>query len=154
MSVYEFSAPSIRGEQIELSAYAGKVLVIANTASKCGLTPQYEGLQALYEKYADRGLVVLGFPCNQFAEQEPGSEAEVESFCKLNYGVTFPLFAKSDVNGDDALPLFKHLVEGTGGADIAWNFTKFVIDREGRVAKRFEPKETPESMASEIESLL
>jgi len=154
MSVYEFSAPSIRGEQVDLSAYAGKVLVISNTASKCGLTPQYEGLQALYEKYADRGLVVLGFPCNQFAEQEPGTAEEVESFCKLNYGVTFPLFAKSDVNGDDALPLFKHLVAETGGQDIAWNFTKFVIDREGRVAKRFEPKETPESMASEIESLL
>lgn len=154
MSVYEFSAPSIRGEQVELSAYAGKVLVIANTASKCGLTPQYEGLQALYEKYADRGLVVLGFPCNQFAEQEPGTAEEVESFCKLNYGVTFPLFAKSDVNGENALPLFKHLVAESGGQDIAWNFTKFVIDREGRVAKRFEPKEAPESMETEIESLL
>ncbi|MDI4645411.1 glutathione peroxidase [Cohnella hashimotonis] len=154
MSVYEFKAPSIRGEQVDLSEYQGKVLVIANTASKCGLTPQYEGLQALYEKYGDQGLVVLGFPCNQFAEQEPGTEAEVESFCKINYGVTFPLFAKSDVNGDEALPLFKYLKGETGGADIAWNFTKFVIDREGRVAKRFEPKETPETMAGEIESLL
>lgn len=154
MSVYEFSAPSIRGEQVELSAYEGKVLVIANTASKCGLTPQYEGLQALYEQYGDKGLVVLGFPCNQFAEQEPGSASEVEQFCKINYGVTFPLFAKSDVNGEDALPLFKHLVAETGGQDIAWNFTKFVIDREGRVVKRFEPKETPESMTAELEALI
>ncbi|MDG0813164.1 glutathione peroxidase [Cohnella rhizosphaerae] len=154
MSVYEFKAPSIRGDQVDLSEYRGKVLVIANTASKCGLTPQYEGLQALYEKYKDQGLVVLGFPCNQFAEQEPGTEAEVESFCKLNYGVTFPLFAKADVNGDEALPLFKYLKGETGGADIAWNFTKFVIDRDGRVAKRFEPKETPETMAADIESLL
>ncbi|MEK0314203.1 glutathione peroxidase [Cohnella sp. 56] len=154
MSVYEFTAPSIRGEQVELSAYEGKVLVIANTASKCGLTPQYEGLQALYEQYADQGLVVLGFPCNQFAEQEPGSASEVEQFCKINYGVTFPLFAKSDVNGENALPLFKHLVAETGGQDIAWNFTKFVIDREGNVVKRFEPKETPESMTAELEALL
>lgn len=168
MTVLDHSLQTIKGEQQSLADYKGKVLVVVNTASKCGLTPQYEGLQQLYEQYRERGLEILGFPSNQFAGQEPGSNEEVARFCQLNYGVAFPMFAKTDVNGPDAHPLFKQLVEeapyqgadaGTAGGsgdsnDIKWNFTKFLIDREGRVVKRFEPKVEPAAMAADIEKLL
>ncbi|MGG1313243.1 MULTISPECIES: glutathione peroxidase [Cohnella] len=156
MSVYDFKAKTIRGEEISLETYKGKVLLIVNTASKCGLTPQYEGLQALYERYKDEGLVILGFPCNQFKEQEPESEEKIEAFCKLNYGVTFPLFAKVDVIGDNAHPLFKYLTS-RGPAehfDIKWNFAKFLVDREGNVVERIDPQVTPAEIEGKIKSLL
>ncbi|PAD77276.1 MULTISPECIES: glutathione peroxidase [Paenibacillus] len=158
MSVYDYTAEDTKGNAISLADYKGKVLVIANTASECGLTPQYGDLQKLYEEYGDRGLVVLGFPCNQFGGQEPGTSEQAASFCQLNYGVTFPIFAKIDVNGSHAHPLFQYLKAEQPGPqesdEIAWNFTKFLVDREGRVAARFEPRETPESMRSTVESLL
>ncbi|GFN32807.1 glutathione peroxidase [Paenibacillus xylaniclasticus] len=163
MSVYDYTVNNAKGEPVSLSAYKGKVLVIVNTASQCGLTPQYEGLQELYEKYAPRGLEILGFPCNQFGGQEPGSNDEIQSFCTLNYGVTFPILAKVDVRGETAIPLFRYLsdaapVEAPEGEvqdnDPKWNFTKFVIDREGQVAARFEPRQTPESMEELISGLL
>ena len=181
MSIYDFKLKKINGEEISLDKYKGKVLIIANTASKCGFTPQYEGLENLYEKYNSKGLEVLGFPSNQFAEQEPGSNSEVESFCKLNYGVTFQLFSKIDVRGDSADPLFKYLSEaapfkglnlnhpnGKGlnsvleekfpeyliGNSIKWNFTKFLIGRDGSIVGRFEPTTEPVEMAPEIEKLL
>jgi glutathione peroxidase len=156
MSVYDFKVRTIRGQETTLGEYKGKVLLIVNTASKCGLTPQYEGLQKLYEKYSDRGLVILGFPSNQFKEQEPDSEEKIEQFCKLNYGVTFPLFAKTEVIGDNAHPLFAYLTS-RGPADqfdIKWNFAKFLIDRDGNVVKRFDPKLTPEEIESEIAAQL
>ncbi|MCC3373445.1 glutathione peroxidase [Cohnella sp. REN36] len=181
MSVYDYSARSIKGEPVSLSAYRGKVLVIVNTASKCGFTPQYEGLEALYQQYRDQGLEILGFPCDQFGGQEPGSDAEVEAFCKLNYGVTFPLFEKTLVRGPEAAPLFHYLTDQApfegfdtqtpGGAKmqaflqeklpeyyegdgIKWNFTKFLVDREGRVVGRFESTVDPASLSSRIEALL
>ncbi|WP_127531231.1 glutathione peroxidase [Paenibacillus kobensis] len=163
MSVYEYTVNNAKGEPVSLSAYKGKVLVIVNTASQCGLTPQYEGLQALYEQFAPQGLEILGFPCNQFAEQEPGTNEDIQSFCKLNYGVTFPIFAKVDVRGETAIPLFRYLsdsapVEAPEGEaqdnDPKWNFTKFVIDREGQVAARFEPRETPAAMEAALAELL
>jgi glutathione peroxidase len=178
MSVYGYSARSIHGEPVELSSYKGKVLVIVNTASKCGFTPQYAALQALHEKYQSRGLEVLGFPCDQFGGQEPGSESEIEEFCQLNYGVTFPLFEKSLVRGPDATPLFQYLSETApfagfdergarlqsilqerlpeyyAGNGIKWNFTKFLIDRQGNVVKRFESPVLPADMESAIEALL
>ena len=157
-TVYDFSAESIDGSQVQLADYKGKALLIVNTASKCGFTPQYKGLQALYEKYRDRGFEVLGFPCNQFQHQEPGSEEEIKNFCELNYGVGFPLFAKIDVNGENAHPLFSYLTEALpgllGSKKIKWNFTKFLIDREGKPVKRFAPSTTPESIESDIEKLL
>lgn len=157
-SIYDFTARSIDGEAISLGDYRGKVLLIVNTASKCGFTPQYEGLAKLHEDYADRGLAVLGFPCNQFGAQEPGDEAEIANFCTLTYDVKFPMFAKVDVNGDTAHPLFKHLkaqAKGVLGTEaIKWNFTKFLIDREGKVIDRFAPTTTPEALKGEIEKLL
>jgi len=152
-SVYDYEARTIGGAEISLRDYEGKVLVIANTASECGLTPQYEGLQKLYEQYKDRGLVVLGFPCNQFGGQEPGSNSDVQAFCTLNYGVTFPMFEKVDVKGPDAHPLFVHLTGGDG-EQVPWNFTKFLIGRDGSLAKRFEPQSQPSDMAGDIEQLL
>ena len=150
MSVYEYHATNTKGQEVSLDQYAGKVLVIANTASQCGLTPQYGELQELYDQYSQQGLQVLGFPCNQFGGQEPGTSEEAESFCQLNYGVNFPIFAKIDVNGEDTHPLFQYLKsEQPGpneGGEIAWNFTKFLVDREGKVVQRFEPRDTPESM--------
>ncbi|WP_339318505.1 glutathione peroxidase [Paenibacillus sp. FSL R10-2734] len=158
MSIYKFSGVTPSGKEVSFTEYEGKVLLIANTASKCGLTPQYGDLQKLYEQYGDQGLVVLGFPCNQFAGQEPGTSEEAEEFCQINYGVTFPVFAKVDVNGPNANPLFNYLKEqqpGTGdSSDISWNFTKFLIDRDGNVVARVEPKESPETMKEHIESLL
>jgi len=157
MSVYDVAVKTIAGEQQTLAEYKGNVLLIVNTASKCGLTPQYKGLQALHERYQDQGLVVLGFPCNQFAGQEPGSEEEIAQFCDLNYGVSFPLFAKVDVNGPHTHPLYQylksHAPEGNG-EDIEWNFAKFLVSRDGQVAKRIGPRVQPEELADDIESLL
>ena len=158
MSVYDYTAKSITGEDIPLSNYKGKVLLIVNTASECGFTPQYKGLQELYIKYKDRGLEILGFPCNQFGAQEPGSEQEIAAFCERNYGVTFPMFAKIDVNGDNAHPLFQYLKKEAPGIlgtkSIKWNFTKFVVDKNGNVIDRYDSTTTPESLAKVIEPLL
>jgi len=179
-TIYDFTAETNSGEQLSFSQYKGDVLLIVNTASKCGFTPQYDGLEAIYKKYASKGFVVIGFPCDQFGHQEPGSNEEIEEFCRLNHGVTFPLMAKSDVNGENANEVFKWLYSekpfaGFGDSDtgkfmdgmlsrsnpdyasnpdIKWNFTKFLIDRKGRVVARFEPVVTPEELESEIEALL
>jgi glutathione peroxidase len=158
VSVYDFSAKTIRGEEQSLADYRGKVLLIVNTASKCGFTPQYKELQELYEQYRDRGFAVLGFPCNQFGHQEPGTEEEIEEFCQVNYGVTFPMFAKVDVNGENAHPLFQYLKEKAPGVfgtkAIKWNFTKFLVDRNGNVVARFASQTRPSELKSEIEKLL
>lgn len=157
-NLYSIALKTQDGRETSLEEYRGKVLLVVNTASKCGFTPQYQGLQALHEKYRERGLVVLGFPCNQFGQQEPGSDEDIQQFCELNYGVSFPVYAKLEVNGPDAHPLFVHLkreapgILGTEG--VKWNFTKFLVDREGRVVKRFAPKDKPEALTSEIEQLL
>ena len=152
------SASTLDGKAVALDDYAGKVLLVVNTASQCGFTPQFAGLEALYARYKERGFEVLGFPCNQFGAQEPGTADEIGSFCQKNYGVTFPMFAKVEVNGDDAHPLFQHLKKEArgllGSEGIKWNFTKFLVDRDGSVVKRFAPAATPESLAAEIEALL
>ena len=157
-TVYDFKAKTLAGDEIPLSNFRGQVLLIVNTASKCGFTPQYEGLEKLYEKLHGEGLTVLGFPCNQFGSQEPGTESEIGAFCQKNYGVSFPMFAKIDVNGDDAHPLYKFLKKEEKGVlgtqAIKWNFTKFLIDRDGRVVRRFAPNATPESIRPDIERLL
>lgn len=157
-SIYDFTVRTIAGQPQALADYAGKVLLIVNVASRCGFTPQYAGLEALYRQYGERGLVVLGFPCDQFGHQEPGSEAEIKEFCDLNYDVTFPLFAKIKVNGDDAEPLYQHLKaeeKGFLGSEfIKWNFTKFLIDGHGQVVKRYASTTSPESLAPDIEALL
>jgi len=157
-SILEFSSRTLDGKPLELADYAGKVLLIVNTASNCGFTPQYAGLEALHRKFAARGLVVLGFPCNQFGAQEPGSEVEIGAFCEKNYGVTFPLSEKVEVNGEGAHPLFKYLTKEAPGllgtTAIKWNFTKFLVDREGNVVERFAPATKPEELASKIEALL
>jgi glutathione peroxidase len=157
-TVFDFTAQDIAGKDIDLSAYRGKVLLIVNTASKCGFTPQYKGLQALFEKYRERGLEVLGFPCNQFGHQEPGDEAAISEFCELNFGVDFPLFGKIDVNGDNAHPLYRHLKEEApgllGSKAVKWNFTKFLVNRDGKVVKRYAPTDKPESLAKDVEALL
>jgi glutathione peroxidase len=160
-SVYDFSAQSLDGQNVPLAQYRGQVLLIVNTASKCGFTPQYTGLEKLYRAYKDRGVTVLGFPCNQFGTQEPGGSAEIAQFCNLNYGVSFPLFAKIDVNGSNAHPLYKFLKCAKGGilgalgfGAIKWNFTKFLVDREGRVVDRFGSATTPENLAPAIDKLL
>jgi glutathione peroxidase len=156
--IYGFKVQTITGEKIALDSYKNQVMLIVNTASKCGLTPQYEGLEELYANYKDQGLVVLGFPCNQFGGQEPGSESDIESFCQLNYGVSFPMFAKIDVNGDDADPLFKYLKKSQkgllGSEKIKWNFTKFLVNREGDVIARFAPTVKPKDLEKDIEGLL
>ncbi|MFS1514608.1 glutathione peroxidase [Chengkuizengella sp. SCS-71B] len=158
MSVYEYTVQTIKGEEKSLQDFEGKVLLIVNTASKCGFTPQYKQLQELHETYNEQGLVVLGFPCNQFGEQEPGEESDIESFCELNYGVTFSMFAKVDVNGKDAHPLFTYLKEVApgllGSKGIKWNFTKFLIDKSGKAVARYAPKTNPLEMKNEIEKLL
>jgi glutathione peroxidase len=153
----EFSATTLEGQEQDLSAYAGQVALVVNTASECGFTPQLEGLETLYREYAEQGLVVLGFPCNQFGGQEPGSEAEIGEFCQRNYGVTFPMFAKVDVNGDEAHPLFEWLKTERGGllgSAIKWNFTKFLVGRDGEVIKRFGSRTKPEALSSDIETAL
>ena len=158
MNIYQFSAQNIKGEEQSLEQYRGKVIVVVNTASKCGFTPQFEGLQNLYEKYKDRNFVILGFPCNQFGGQEPGGEEEIQSFCQRNYGVDFPMFAKVDVKGDNAHPLFQYLSEKAPGIlcskAIKWNFTKFLIDKDGEPVQRFSPKTAPKDLEHDIEQLL
>jgi glutathione peroxidase len=158
MNVCNFAAESLDGQPAPLADYCGRVLLIVNTASKCGFTPQYAGLEALYRKYKDRGLVVIGFPCNQFGAQEPGDAAEIASFCSLTYDVSFPMMSKIDVNGPKAHPLYVWLKDEKKGVlgtkAIKWNFTKFLIDREGRVAGRFAPSATPQSLERAIEALL
>lgn len=181
MSIYNIPLETIQGQAANTSDYEGKVLIVVNTASKCGFTPQYEGLEALYKKYQAQGLEILGFPSNQFGGQEPGDHAEVESFCQINYGVSFPLFAKTDVKGSDTHPLYKTLIQAApfqgfntddqAGArfqgmfeqrmphelttdDVKWNFTKFLVDRQGQVVRRYESYETPASMTADIEKLL
>lgn len=181
MSIYSYDVETIKGEQVSMEQYKGKVLVVVNTASKCGFTPQYSDLQKLYEQYKDQGLEILGFPSNQFGEQEPGANSDVQSFCEINYGVSFPLFSKIDVRDETAHPLFRYLTEqapfdgfntneASGkmlnaflseklphfleGNAIKWNFTKFLIDREGNVVKRFESTDEPLAMTADIEQLL
>ena len=177
MSVHSFQANLSNGEEVSLDTFKGKVLLIVNTASKCGLTPQYEGLEKLYDTYKEKGFTVLGFPCNQFGGQEPGTDEEISTFCSLNYQVEFPLFQKIEVNGENAHPLYKYLREQAPeeeidtnsalykhlhdnapelleGSTIKWNFTKFLIDQEGKVVKRFSPTTTPEEMEKDIKALL
>ncbi len=177
MKVYDFKMKSIKGEMIDLSEYKGKVMLIVNTASQCGFTGQYEGLEALYRKYKDEGLVILGFPCNQFLGQEPGVDGEIAEFCSVNYGVSFPMFSKIEVNGENADPLYKYLKEQAGfegfpdkeigdkltsileenspefleGDEIKWNFTKFLISRDGETIRRFESSVTPEEVEKHLE---
>lgn len=157
-SVYDFTMDRLNGKPQPLEDYKGKVLLVVNTASKCGFTPQFEGLEKLYKDLKDKGLEILGFPCNQFGKQDPGSDEEIGEFCQINYGVSFPMFSKIDVNGDGAAPLYKHLkavkpgMMGTKG--IKWNFTKFLIDRDGNVVKRFAPADKPGAIRKEIERLL
>ena len=178
-TIYQFTAQSNQGEEVSFADYRGKVLLVVNTASKCGFTPQYDGLEALYQKYKDQGLVVVGFPCDQFAHQEPGSDAEIEEFCRLNHGVTFPLMKKVDVNGPEETPVFTYLksvapteeykglkakaahtmLKGISksakkDSDILWNFTKFLINRDGSVVKRFAPVAEPESFEKDIQEML
>ncbi|WP_019139509.1 glutathione peroxidase [Noviherbaspirillum massiliense] len=157
-SIYDIQAPSLTGTPVDLASFRGKVLLIVNTASKCGFTPQYQGLEALYKQFKDKGFEVLGFPCNQFGRQEPGTADEIGTFCERNYGVSFPMFAKVDVNGDGAHPLFRHLKSAAPGIlgtqAIKWNFTKFLVKKDGTVYKRYAPKTPPQELISDIESLL
>jgi glutathione peroxidase len=157
-TVYDFSATSIEGKPVELSSFKDKVLLIVNTASQCGFTSQYQGLQALYDKYASKGVEVLGFPCNQFGAQEPGSAADIQSFCQTRFGVSFPLFEKIDVNGANAHPLFQYLTKAAPGilgtAGIKWNFTKFLVDGNGNVVKRYASATEPKDIEKDIEALL
>jgi glutathione peroxidase len=157
-TVYEFSATTIDGKPRSLSDYRGKVLLVVNTASKCGFTPQYKGLEAIYRQFNERGFAVLGFPCNQFGEQEPGEDATIAEFCERNFGVSFPLFAKVDVNGADAHPLFKHLTSEKkgllGSTAIKWNFTKFLIGKDCRVIERYAPTTAPEDLIKDVEKAL
>ena len=177
--IYDFKALNNKGAEVDFAQFEGKVLMIVNTASKCGFTPQYDGLEALYQKYKDQGLVIIGFPCDQFAHQEPGSNEEIAEFCRINHGVTFPLMGKIDVNGSNAHPVFVYLKESAQpeeskglkakatallfkaisksvekDSDIKWNFTKFLISRDGSVIKRFEPTTTPEAIEKDIQGML
>lgn len=158
MSLYDFSVTTIDGKETTLHPYKGDVLLIVNTASECGLTPHYEGLQRLYETYEKRGLTVLGFPCNQFAGQEPGDETQIKQFCETRYGVTFPMFAKIDVKGENAHPLYTYLMahapESDRTGDIEWNFVKFLIDREGNIVRQYSARTEPAEIAKDIENLL
>jgi len=154
--IYQFSANTLHGKPVSMKEYAGKVVVVVNTASQCGLTPQYQGLQKLYDDYADQGLVVLGFPCNQFGKQEPGDSEAIGSFCETNYGVSFPMFEKIEVNGPGAHPIFRYLCDQLGGfgKSIKWNFTKFVIGRDGKPIARFAPITKPAKLESTIKKAL
>ncbi|MBE2261054.1 MAG: glutathione peroxidase [Candidatus Accumulibacter sp.] len=156
--IHDFTADRLEGGSQSLGDYAGKVLLIVNTASNCGFTPQYEGLEALYQRYRQRGFEVLGFPCNQFGSQEPGEADEIASFCQKNYGVSFPMFAKIDVNGDHAHPLYRYLKKAApgllGSEGIKWNFTKFLVNRQGEVSARYASATAPETIARDIEELL
>jgi glutathione peroxidase len=157
-TAYDFSATTLAGKTRKLADYRGKVLLVVNTASQCGFTPQYAGLEALYKKYKDKGLVVLGFPSNQFGEQEPGPDTAIAEFCEMNYGVSFPMFSKVDVNGDDAHPLYKYLTSSKkgllGSQAIKWNFTKFLVGRNGEVIQRYAPTTKPEDLTADIERAL
>ena len=156
-SFYALSAETLQGQPFSFDQLRGKVVLVVNTASKCGLTPQYEGLEALYRTYKDRGLVILGFPCNQFAQQEPGNAQAISEGCLINYGVTFPMMAKIDVNGANTHPVYQHLKarqKGILGGIIVWNFAKFLVDRNGQVVKRFFPTSQPASLAADVERLL
>lgn len=156
-SFYDYEAETLQGDLVSMQEYTGKVVLVVNTASKCGFTPQYEGLEELYKKYKDQGFVVLGFPCNQFGSQEPGSAEDIENFCQVNYGVTFPMFAKVNVNGEDAHPIFKYLKSELGGLlgdNIKWNFTKFLLDKNGKPVERYGSIKKPESIEPEIKSLI
>ncbi|GIZ52940.1 glutathione peroxidase [Noviherbaspirillum aridicola] len=157
-TVYDFSPAALAGTPVDLSAFRGKVLLIVNTASECGFTPQYKGLEEMYRQYRQRGLEVLGFPCNQFGRQEPGTADEIGAFCEKNFGVTFPLFAKIEVNGDGADPLYKFLKKAAPGLagteSIKWNFTKFLVKKDGTVYKRYAPQTAPKDLAADIEKLL
>ena len=153
----DFAARSIEGQEVDLSAYAGRVVLVVNTASQCGFTPQYQGLQELHDTYAERGFAVLGFPCDQFAHQEPGSDEDIAAFCERNFGVTFPLFSKVEVNGSGAHPLFQWLRSEKGGLlgdRVKWNFTKFLVGRDGRVIGRYPPTTKPEKIAADVEKAL
>ncbi|HVT36104.1 MAG TPA: glutathione peroxidase [Nevskiaceae bacterium] len=158
MGVYDFSAKNIDGSEQKLDQYKGKVLLVVNVASKCGFTPQYKGLEEIWRKHKDQGLVILGFPCDQFGHQEPGDENEIKNFCSLSYDVTFPLFAKIEVNGANAHPLYQYLKSEApgllGSEGIKWNFTKFLIDKSGKVVKRYGSVDKPESIEKDIEKLL
>ena len=157
-SIYDFTVKDIKGKDVDLDRYRGKVMLVVNTASQCGFTPQYKGLEALYEKFRGKGLEVLGFPCNQFGGQEPGDEKEIAQFCELNYGVTFPMFAKVDVNGASAAPVYKYLKAEKpgllGSEAIKWNFTKFLVDREGNVVERYAPNAEPKALEPDVAKLL
>ncbi|ERN51483.1 glutathione peroxidase [Alkalihalophilus marmarensis] len=156
-SVHDFTVQSTKGEEVSLSIYKGQIMLIVNTATKCGLAPQFKGLEKLHQQYKDKGLAVLGFPCNQFMNQEPVSDEQMTEACEINFGVTFPLFAKINVNGSDAHPLYKHLKKEQKGllsSEIKWNFTKFLVDKDGEVVKRFGPNTSPEKMEDEIKELL
>jgi len=157
-TIFDYSADTLAGTPASLAQYRGQVLLIVNTASQCGFTPQYKGLETVYQQFKERGVSVLGFPCNQFGQQEPGQADEIGAFCEKNYGVTFPLFAKVDVNGDQAHPLFKQLKQDAPGIlgtqAIKWNFTKFLVRKDGRVYKRYAPTTTPEELIADIEVLL
>lgn len=157
-NIYQFQATLNNGQEIKFEDYAGKVLLIVNTASKCGFTPQYEGLQEIYAQYKDQGLVVLGFPCDQFGHQEPGSDSEIEQFCSLKFNVKFPLFKKIEVNGDNTHPLYTHLKTAApgilGSKGIKWNFTKFLVDKQGNVTKRYASTTKPAELSGDIEALL
>lgn len=155
--IYDFKALTSKGKELDFAQFEGKVLLIVNTASKCGFTPQFAGLEALNQKYKDKGLVVIGFPCNQFASQDPGSDSEIEGFCQLNYGVTFQIMKKINVNGNDAHPIFKYLksqTKGVFGSAVKWNFTKFLISKDGETIKRYAPTTKPEKLEKDIESML
>ena len=157
-TIYDFEAKKLNGQTISMKEYEGKTIVVVNTASKCGFTPQYEGLEKLYQQYKNQGLVILGFPCNQFGKQEAGTSDEIEEFCQINYGVSFPLFEKIEVNGDNTHPIFKFLKSsvsnGLFGRAIKWNFTKFIINNQGVPVKRFAPNTKPEKMEKTIQQLL
>jgi glutathione peroxidase len=158
MSIYDIEVTTIDGQRQKMDAYRGKTLLVVNVASKCGFTPQYEGLQALYQKYKDRGFTVLGFPCDQFGHQEPGDEAEIQRFCSTNYNVSFPLFAKIDVNGGNTHPLYRHMKSERkgllGSESIKWNFTKFLVGPDGDVLKRYAPTDTPETIGEDLAPML
>lgn len=157
-TVYDFTVNDIKGQEVSLADFKGKVLLVVNTASKCGFTPQFTGLEELYGQYKDKGLEILGFPCNQFLKQDPGTDAEISEFCSLNYGVTFPMFSKIEVNGENTHPLYQFLkseAKGLMGSEkVKWNFTKFLVDQEGKVIKRFAPNTEPKDLAKDIEAML
>ena len=157
-TAHDFTCKNLTGQDVDLKSFQDKVMVVVNTASKCGFTPQYKGLEELYQKYRDQGVVVLGFPCNQFGAQEPGDETAIGEFCELNYGVSFPMFAKIDVNGSDTAPLYDYLKNGApgvlGSKRIKWNFTKFLVGKDGKVVRRYAPTVKPEALHSDIEELI